>query len=58
MEIDRGTVIETFFRHLTDKFQLRRIQQDRAVDTSEASASARTAAPPTAANAVRLHLLR
>ena len=40
---------------LTDKFQLRGIQQDRAVDTSAASASARTITPPPAANAVRPH---
>jgi hypothetical protein len=40
---------------LTDSVQLRRIKYDRAVDTSEASASARTEAPLPAANAVRLH---
>src|SRR5687767_15894151 len=38
---------------LTDKFQLRRIKQDGAVDVSAAKASARTIAPPPAANAVR-----
>jgi hypothetical protein len=38
---------------LTDRFQLQRIRQDRAVDASKASASARTITPLTAANAVR-----
>ena len=37
---------------LTDKFQLRRTKLNRAVDTSEARASARTIAPPPAANSV------
>ena len=42
-------------RNLTDKFQLRRIQQVRAVNTSEASASARTITQPPAANTDRPH---
>ena len=39
--------------HRTDSVQLRSLQQDRAVDTSGASASARTIAPPPAATPVR-----
>jgi hypothetical protein len=38
---------------LTDSVQLRWIKQDRAVDTTEASASARSITPPTAATPVR-----
>ena len=40
---------------LTDDVLLRWIKQNRAVDTSEASASARSTTPPTAATFVRRH---
>ena len=43
------------FGCLTDDVLLRWIKQNRAVDTSEASASARSVSPPTAATFVRRH---
>ena|SRR5688572_33270562 len=48
---------EAWIGQLTDSVQLQRIKQDRAVDTSEASASARSIPPLPAATHVRCHLL-
>ena len=54
--MNRPGTLDSFVVRLPDSVQLRRIQEDRAVDTSEASASARSNAPPTAATHVSRRL--